>query len=134
MIVSIFYSLENHKRVRWERCAWFLTLVRILAGCAASSRAPELNPVDADDSTAGWNRSWLDEAFVLAQRYGTDSLLVMTHGKTIQPMGDIRKRHRVHSVRKSLLSALVGRYAGSGPGQIWGPHWKHSALRTGPNR
>jgi hypothetical protein len=36
LIVSNVYSLENRKRVRWERCARLLTLGCILVGCAGS--------------------------------------------------------------------------------------------------
>ena len=69
-------------------------------------------------SNAGWSRSRLNEAFALAEQYGTGTLIVMTHGRVIRSMGDVGSPHRVHSVRKALLGALVGQHLGSGPGQI----------------
>ncbi|BBO70092.1 serine hydrolase [Desulfosarcina alkanivorans] len=101
-----------------ERWVHWVVFVCLLAGCAAPGRLPETGATAPTVPTAGWNPDRLDDAFRLAERYGSCSLIVMTHGKIIRSRGDLTTPHRVHSVRKALLGALVGQHAGSGPGQV----------------
>ena len=76
-------------------------------------------PARASGGTqAGWDMPRLEAAFRLAATMGTSTLMVVTDGRPVRTMGDIRKPHRVHSVRKALLSALVGQHAGAGKGKI----------------
>lgn len=93
-------------------------LLTAVAACVSSERPPDLIADDAIFSNAGWSQSRLDEAFALAEHYGTGTLIVMTDGKVIRSTGDVCQPHRVHSVRKALLGALVGQHVGSGPGRI----------------
>jgi CubicO group peptidase (beta-lactamase class C family) len=57
---------------------------------------------------AGWSPDLLAEANAYAERIGTASLLVVQHGQIVDSLGDISRPLEVHSVRKSLLSALIG--------------------------
>lgn len=57
---------------------------------------------------AGWSTDWLDRAADFAQSIGTASLLVTQRGRTIFSWGEIDRRLQLYSVRKSLLSALIG--------------------------
>jgi len=95
-----------------------LSLLLALTGVTPLAGAGEETSRESIVLQAGWNSSKLDAAFDLARNYGTGALIVMTSGRTIRSMGDIRTPHRVHSVRKALLSALVGQHVGPGPGQI----------------
>ena len=68
-------------------------------------------------------RSGRDEAGLAsivgyANTLGTDTLLIVSHGKTVASLGDLSRRYAVHSIRKALLSALVGQHVGSGPRRI----------------
>ena len=90
-----------------------------LASCAASSPVTDQKGSEGTAAEEGWDQSRLAGAFDLARRYGTGTLIVLTNGKIVRSMGDIRTPHRVHSVRKALLSALVGQHVGTGPGKIY---------------
>lgn len=57
---------------------------------------------------AGWRQDWLTRAHDYSLSIGTASLAVVQHGRMITSWGDIDRRHQLHSVRKSLLSALIG--------------------------
>jgi CubicO group peptidase (beta-lactamase class C family) len=57
---------------------------------------------------AGWRQDWLARAQEYSLSIGTASLAVVQHGRMIASWGDIDRRLPLHSVRKSLLSALIG--------------------------
>jgi CubicO group peptidase (beta-lactamase class C family) len=57
---------------------------------------------------AGWSAAGLEQANLFAQRIGTASLLVVQHGRIVDSLGDPSRRLELHSMRKSLLSALIG--------------------------
>ncbi|MGD9188363.1 MAG: serine hydrolase [Desulfobacteraceae bacterium] len=98
--------------------AFVLVVMLLLAGCTAVTDERRVPTRELDFAAAGWDKQRLDGAFQLAQKLGSTTLAVMTHGKYVQTMGDLRKSHRVHSVRKALLSALVGQHVGTGPEKI----------------
>lgn len=85
-----------------------------------------LNAVDSTGPLAetpaperlGWTPAGLDRAFDYARSLGTDSLVIVTDGVVVRSMGDLARRYDVHSVRKALLSAVVGQHLGPGPRQI----------------
>lgn len=88
-----------------------------LSGCGTvQSKTP--CPLTPAETTIGWDVSKLDEAFRFACELGTTTLIVATNGKVIHSKGDVAVPHRVHSVRKALLSALIGQHIGTGPKQI----------------
>ena len=95
-----------------------LVLTLVLGSCTSPPPVVNGNRQSPPGSVGGWDESRLDAAFDLARRYGTGTLIVMTNGETVRTMGDIHTPHRVHSVRKALLSALIGQHAGTGPGKI----------------
>ena len=66
----------------------------------------------------GWTAAGLDRAFDYAKSLPTDSLVIVTDGVAVRSTGDLTRRYDVHSVRKALLSAVVGQHLGSGPRQI----------------
>lgn len=73
---------------------------------------------DARRRAAGWHPGRLDAAFRQAAGLSTDTLIVATAGEFVGVLGDPARKYRVHSVRKALLSALIGRHAGTGEGRI----------------
>ena len=57
---------------------------------------------------AGWNTDILAQARAYSLSMGTASFVVVQHGRIIDSWGDISRRLQLYSVRKSLLSALIG--------------------------
>ncbi len=57
---------------------------------------------------AGWNSDILARARDYSLSIGTASFIVVQHGRIIDSWGDISRRLQLYSVRKSLLSALIG--------------------------
>lgn len=91
---------------------------------AAATRADDLptpgpgRAGEAEIRALGWSPTRLDAAVAFAGRLSTDTLLVVTNGRTVADLGDASRHYAVYSIRKALLSALVGQYVGSGPNQI----------------
>lgn len=57
---------------------------------------------------AGWSADALAQAHAYAQSIGTATLVIVHRGRILDSWGDIARRLEVNSVRKSLLSALIG--------------------------
>ncbi|MDF1791536.1 MAG: serine hydrolase [Thalassobaculaceae bacterium] len=66
----------------------------------------------------GWHPDRLDEVLAYATGLSTDTLLVETGGRTVAILGDPTVRYTVHSIRKALLSTVVGQHVGDGERQI----------------
>ena len=56
----------------------------------------------------GWDVDVLAQARAYSQSIGTASFVVVQHGRIVDSWGDIGRRLQLYSVRKSLLSALIG--------------------------
>ena len=90
------------------------------AACAdinAGDPAPTMLSA-AETRDVGWDPAGLDAAVEHARSLGTDALIIVTDGKVVRSIGDVTKRRSVHSVRKALLSAIVGQHVGPGARQI----------------
>jgi len=96
---------------------WLVLTILFLLGCAS---AYEKKPCIFSETKPGaaWDERKLDEAFQLACESGTSTLMIITNGKVVKSMGELDEPLRVHSVRKALLSAIVGQHIGKKPGQI----------------
>ncbi|MCC7347203.1 MAG: serine hydrolase, partial [Variibacter sp.] len=57
---------------------------------------------------AGWSAQGLREAYEQFRQMGSTALVIVHNGRMVAGWGDIQRRVRVHSVRKSFMSALVG--------------------------
>ena len=56
----------------------------------------------------GWDIGILAQARAYSQSIGTASFVAVQHGRIVDSWGDIGRRLQLYSVRKSLLSALIG--------------------------
>ena len=83
--------------------AAFLVAGRVQAQPVPGAEWPRTTP-----EAAGWSVDTMAEARAYAQRIDTASLLVVQHGRVVDSVGDTDRRLELHSVRKSLLSALIG--------------------------
>ncbi len=101
----------------------FLFVIFVATICAACAGVNAEDPAPTTLSAAqardfGWNPAGLDTVTEHARSLGTDALIIVTDGKIVRSMGDVTKRRSVHSVRKALLSAVVGQHVGPGARQI----------------
>ena len=64
---------------------------------------------------AGYSAEALDELRGFLHTAGSESLLLLHDGKVFFEHGDIRQKRLVHSIRKAMLSSLVGIENASGP-------------------
>jgi len=93
-----------------------LAVASILISCASVERAEF--QITGTAIATGWNPQALDEAFRFADNLGSDTLLIVTNGQVVGALGSLDTPYQVHSIRKALLSALVGQHIGNGPNQI----------------
>ncbi len=57
---------------------------------------------------AGWSLEKLAEARKFAEKIGSAAVMAVHDGRVVAAWGDVSRRFELHSVRKSLVSALVG--------------------------
>ncbi len=87
--------------------------------CRTPSRAQSAFPGEhwmmlADPGNAGWSETALEEAAFLADSVGSAAFLLVHKGKVVTAWGDVTRRYMLHSVRKSILSAMYGIYVDQG--------------------
>lgn len=72
-------------------------------------RSVEISRLDPTETRSlGWSPDRLDEVFSHAATLSTDTLVIVTNGQAVGALGDLSTPYNVHSIRKSLLSALIG--------------------------
>jgi CubicO group peptidase (beta-lactamase class C family) len=84
-----------------------LALVRP-AAAAPQDDVPGIDWARVTPEQSGWSADGLAQARAYAQSIGTATLLIVQHGRIVDSWGDITRRIELHSIRKSLLSALIG--------------------------
>jgi CubicO group peptidase (beta-lactamase class C family) len=75
-----------------------------MAGDAAATGAHHWE----DHDGSGWSPERLAQARTYAASIGTDALFLVQQGRVVDRWGAIESRFRCHSIRKSILSALIG--------------------------
>lgn len=105
----------------WILLAIVLILPGLAPAQAASGDAATQKPTPGDQwmhyetpEYAGWSSEDIDEAKAFADSIGTAAFLLIHDGVVVASYGDYARRYMVHSVRKSLLSALIGIYVEKG--------------------
>lgn len=74
-----------------------------------SARAIDVTrPAPTEIRELGWNPDGVAEVFGHVATLSTDAFMIVTAGKIVGAYGDLSKPYSVHSIRKSLLSALIG--------------------------
>ena len=69
---------------------------------------------EADPEKKGWSLQHLKDAEAASARFGSAAVMVIDGGRVVAQWGDTSERFPVYSVRKSLLSALIGIEVGRG--------------------
>jgi len=85
----------------------------LLSGCSSVQSSTPC-PLTSSETKIGGDLKKLDEALQFACELGTTTLIISSNGKVVRAMGDVTEPYRVHSMRKALLSALVGQHIGTG--------------------
>ncbi|MGD9056236.1 MAG: serine hydrolase [Desulfobacterales bacterium] len=62
----------------------------------------------------GWSSEKLAEARAYSKQIGSDAVMIVDDGVVVDAWGDITRRFQCHSMRKSLMSALIGVHVGKG--------------------
>lgn len=81
---------------------------------ASPPSGPHAWTIEADPEALGWNAERLRDLTTRADEMGSAAVLIVTEGKIVFQYGDINRKFRAHSMRKSFLSALYGIYAEGG--------------------
>jgi len=96
-----------------------LTGERGLSRRVEAARMIEVTRLDPSETgDLGWNPDRLTAVFEHVATLSTDTLAIVTNGEIVGAFGDLSRPLSVHSIRKSLLSALVGQHIGSGKNQL----------------
>lgn len=61
-----------------------------------------------DPATAGWSADGLRAAQAEAATIGSTAVMIVHDGRVVAEWGDVRKKVWIHSMRKSVMSALYG--------------------------
>lgn len=62
----------------------------------------------------GWSTMQLDEAKATADSIGSDAVLIIYKGAILKAWGEIERKFMCHSMRKSILSAVIGLHVDDG--------------------
>ena len=62
----------------------------------------------------GWSINKLDEAKAIADEIGSDAVFIVYKGAVLKAWGAIERKFMCHSMRKSMMSALIGLYVDEG--------------------
>jgi CubicO group peptidase (beta-lactamase class C family) len=74
----------------------------------AEDAFPGAEWVHATPAELGWSETWLAQARTFSDQIRSSAVIIVHHGKVVAEWGDTTKRTELASIRKSLLSALIG--------------------------
>jgi CubicO group peptidase (beta-lactamase class C family) len=99
-------------------CTLFITAAQAETG-NLSTRQAGVSLVKPDEARGlGWRPEGLERLFKYAAGLSTDALAIVSQGQLVGSLGNLEGVHNLHSMRKAMLSAVVGQHLGEGPGQI----------------
>jgi CubicO group peptidase (beta-lactamase class C family) len=81
-----------------------LLVAAMAAPCQAQSTWPQYDNV----TEAGYDPEMLDAIREQADEYQVGALMIVQSGHAVAAWGDVQRKFRMHSMRKSLVSALIG--------------------------
>ncbi|MGE5616827.1 MAG: serine hydrolase domain-containing protein [Bacillota bacterium] len=67
-----------------------------------------------DNAARHWNAARIEEARRYAETIGSAAVMILDRGEIVAQWGDVERRYKCHSIRKSLLSALIGIHVENG--------------------
>ena len=66
------------------------------------------------EASEAWDAAKLDEAYTYYKYLKSEAVVVIHKGRIVRRWGEYDRKFRIHSVRKSFLSALYGNYVADG--------------------
>lgn len=66
------------------------------------------------ETSERWSAEKLDNAYTYWKYLKTDAVVIIHKGRIVRRWGEYNRKFRIHSVRKSLLSAMYGKYVADG--------------------
>ena len=123
------YSKEIRKE---KKLAWIFVLIistflfAMLTSCqttpkwvpydgAAGKVYPEINWQKAKTpEQLGWSSEKLADARAYSEKIGSAAVMILDDGVVVAAWGDVTRKFKCHSMRKSLLSALMGIHVDAG--------------------
>ena len=106
-----------------------VTLISIIALLSACQTTPQWAPYDGDSRSVypeenwhmvqtpeqiGWSSIKLAEAHAYSEKIGSAAVMIVDDGVVVAAWGDVTRKFKCHSMRKSLLSALIGVHVAAG--------------------
>lgn len=91
--------------------------IKLSNGSAAEPHAV-LRLSEGDTRSLGWDPAGLEKVLAYLGGLSSDTMMVVTNGRTVLAYGDLSRPYHLHSIRKSLLNALIGLQIGSKTGEI----------------
>ena len=85
-----------------------LILLVLATPAGAEDRFPGVEWTQIPPAQSGWSESGLAQAQTWSKKISSTAVMVVHHGVVVAQWGDTVKRTELASVRKSLLSALIG--------------------------
>jgi CubicO group peptidase (beta-lactamase class C family) len=68
----------------------------------------------ASPKDRGWSPEGLERARQRSDEIGSAAVMIVEDGEVVAQWGDVERRYKCHSIRKSLLSALIGLHVETG--------------------
>jgi CubicO group peptidase (beta-lactamase class C family) len=96
------------KRNLLPRAAVFFCTLMIAELTLAGDRFPQAEWDHVAPEAAGWSKDKLAKAEAWSQSMGSIAVMIVHHGAVVAEWGDTAKKTPLASVRKSVLSALIG--------------------------
>lgn len=109
--------------------AWLFLTILATGLLAACQTAPKWIPYEGESGDLypgehwhkaktpeqlGWSSAKLAEARAYSKQIGSSAVMIVDDGVVVDAWGDISRRFQCHSMRKSLLSALIGVHVDEG--------------------
>jgi len=94
--------------MRALRIAFAVACLFIASLARAESVFPGASWEHAEPVAAGWSAGGLKEAEAIAKDNGSTAVMIVQDGRSIAEWGGVGRRILIHSMRKSILSALYG--------------------------
>lgn len=96
-----------------------LVLIGFISACSTTDESEQYFPDEEweeihDLEAAGWSEEKLDEAQAFTEDLNTAAVVIVHDGKILRKWGNVEKKYKCHSIRKSFLSALYGVHVGKG--------------------
>lgn len=122
-------ALNHSGHFQWQKLALLFGLFIMSMAIAACTSKPVWEPYKAiseagfpgehwekadDPKQLGWSSEKLALARNFSKNIGSDAVMIVDDGVVIEAWGDISRNFQCHSMRKSILSALIGIHVDKG--------------------